>query len=109
MGSQSYECNSCVHHEVPNHKDPCRGCVNGMNYEVNPPTTQRSSGNLNLAELLHRIAVANQLALAAKPIVDDLRKQFQQHPMVLAFDDYAEVTIDSEIRRQLKELDNFPA
>jgi hypothetical protein len=70
----------------------------------NCPTTKRSGDHqYNCAELPHRIAVANQLALAVKPFVDDLRRTFPEHPAVVAFDDYAEVTINAEIRRQLKD------
>jgi len=70
------------------------------------PTTQRSAGNPNYADLLHRVAVANRFALAAKPVVDELSKNFPRHPMVLAFNEYADVTIDAELREQLRELES---
>lgn len=69
------------------------------------PCTQRSGGTSESVAMLHRIAVANRFAIACKPLIDDLRKGFPNHPAVLAFDEYADATLDSEIRRALLEAE----
>lgn len=62
MASQSYECASCVHHDVESHKEPCRNCASGCNYS---PITQRSGGTCECAALRHQLRLADELAKAA--------------------------------------------
>lgn len=71
------------------------------------PETLRVTGAVPCPGPCSRIALANQLAAAAEETVHELRKQFPRHPLVLAWDAYAEAATVAPIREAMAELSDI--
>jgi hypothetical protein len=61
------------------------------------PKTERVVPHCECAILRHQLRLADELAKATLPIVDELRKMFPEHPLVRLLDIYSEARIHAEV------------